>query len=230
MMTLVKAPHGGGRVAITGRPLSPGPEDAKDAKGAVILTHGRGATAESILTLAREIPHDDLAYLAPQAAGNSWYPNSFLAPTEQNQPGLDAGLAVLESLVLRIVAAGIATEKILLLGFSQGACLTAEFAARSARREQGEGGRRYGGVAILTGGLIGSEVGEYDGDLAGTPIFLGSGDPDPHVPWSRAEESAEVFRALGGEVDLRRYPGMPHTVISDEVEAVQGLIAQMMAG
>jgi predicted esterase len=221
-----KAPHGGGKVAAAGRPLRPGREGAR---GAVILTHGRGATAESILTLAREIPHGDLAYLAPQAAANTWYPYSFLAPTEQNQPGLDAGLAVLESLVQRLVAAGIATEKILLLGFSQGACLTAEFVARSACRDPGEGGRRYGGVAILTGGLIGPQVGEFDGDLAGTPILLGSGDPDPHVPWSRAEESAEVFRALGAEVDLRRYPGMPHTILADEIEAVQGLVARMMA-
>ena len=215
-----QAPHGGGRVATAGRPLD-------QAKGAVILTHGRGATAESILTLAQEIPHPELAYLAPQASGNTWYPYSFLAPTQQNQPGLDSGLAVLEDVVERIVGSGIPTEKILLLGFSQGACLTAEFVARSAHSD---GGRRYGGVAILTGGLIGSEVGDFAGDLGGTPIFLGSGDPDPHVPWSRAEETADVFRALGAQVDLRRYPGMPHTVIADEIEAVQGLISRMMAG
>ena len=214
------SPHRGGPVATAGPPLG-------QAKGAVILTHGRGATAESILTLAPEIGHEDFAYLAPQAAGNSWYPQSFLAPTAQNQPGLDSGLAVLGDLVEKIQGAGIPTEKILLLGFSQGACLTAEFVARTASTA---GGRRYGGVAVLTGGLIGPEVDKFSGDLAGTPIFLGSGDPDPHVPWSRAEESADVFRALGATVDLRRYPGMPHTVIADEIEAVQGLIAQMMAG
>jgi predicted esterase len=220
MIPVVPAsPHRGGPVAVAGPPL-------EAAKGAVILTHGRGATAESILTLAAEIPHGDCTYLAPQAAGNSWYPYSFLAPRAQNQPGLDSGLEVLETLVQRVQAAGLPPEKILLLGFSQGACLTAEYVARSASEP---GGRRYGGVALLTGGLVGPEVDPFEGDLRGTPLFLGSGDPDPHVPWSRAEASAEVFRALGAEVDLRRYPGRPHTVIADEIEAVRGLVAGMMA-
>lgn len=215
----VPAPHGGGPVATAGLSLP-------EAEGAVILTHGRGATAESILTLAREIPHPRLAYLAPQATGHSWYPFTFLAPREQNQPGIDSGLAVLENLVEEIQEAGIPTERILLLGFSQGACLTTEFVARSAAAKGG--GRRFGGAAILTGGVLGPELEAFHGDLLGTPVFLGSGDPDPHVPWNRVEETASIFRDLGADVDARRYPGMPHTVIADEIEAVQKLVGGMM--
>lgn len=208
-------PHVGQPVLVAGCP-----ED--EATAAAILVHGRGASARDILTLARELSQPELAYLAPQAAGSTWYPRSFLAPIELNEPGLSSGLSVLAGLVDRLAAGGIPAERTLLVGFSQGACLTLEFVARNAQR--------YGGVAGLTGGLIGppGTPRDYRGSLAGTPMFLGSGDPDPHVPWERAQESAEVFTTLGAEVELRHYPGMAHTISADEIEAVSALAARLL--
>jgi len=172
--------------------------------------------------LAHELSQPKLAYLAPQAAGSTWYPRSFLAPIELNEPGLSSGLSVLAGLVDRLAAGGIPVERILVVGFSQGACLGLEFVARNARQ--------FGGVAGLTGGLIGpaGTSRDYEGSLAGTPMFLGSGDPDPHVPWERVQESAEVFRTLGAEVELRRYPGMAHTISADEIEAVSTLAGRLL--
>ena len=211
---IASGPHAGQPVLVAGRP-----ED--EATAAAILVHGRGASARDILTLARELRQPELAYLAPQAAGSTWYPRSFLAPIELNEPGLSSGLSILAGLVDRLAADGIPAERILLVGFSQGACLTLEFVARNAQR--------YGGVAGLTGGLIGppGTPRDYRGSLAGTPMFLGSGDPDPHVPWERAQESAEVFTTLGAEVELRHYPGMAHTISVDEIEAVSALAARL---
>src|SRR5690606_861382 len=153
----------------------------------MILAHGRGASAENILGLTRQLPVDGFAFLAPDAAGHTWYPYSFLVPLEQNEPYLSSALSLLGSVVDRVLDAGIAPERLILLGFSQGACLSLEFAARNARR--------YGGVAALTGGLIGADdtPRDYPGSLDGTPVFIGSSDPDPHVPVQRVSESERVL-------------------------------------
>ncbi|HEV7516822.1 MAG TPA: phospholipase, partial [Thermoanaerobaculia bacterium] len=210
-------PHRGQPVATAGLPLAA-------AGAAVIMVHGRGATAESILTLADELGRPDLAYLAPQAHGHAWYPYSFLAPLAQNELGLSSALAVLGDLVERVGAAGIPPERTVLLGFSQGACLSLEFAARNAGK-----GQRLGGVVGLSGGLIGPpgtprEYALGDGSLAGTPVFLGCSDRDAHVPRERVDESARVLSSLGGEVTERIYPGMGHTVNEDEIEFVRDLL------
>lgn len=204
-------PHRGQRIVTAGRAL-------EEASAAMILVHGRGASAEGILQLAEELHRPDFAYLAPQAAGHTWYPYSFLAPLEQNEPHLGSALRLLASTVGRVAEAGIPTERLLLLGFSQGACLTLEFTARNPRR--------YGGVAALTGGLIGPDdtPRAYPGTLDGTPVFLGTSDPDPHVPRGRAEESAQVLERMGARVELRIYPGMPHSINEDELERVRALM------
>jgi predicted esterase len=189
----------------------------------MILVHGRGASAEDILGLADELGEQRFAYLAPQAAGHTWYPSSFLAPVAHNEPGRSSGLGVLDRLVDRLGAAGIPAERTIVLGFSQGACLALEFAARHPRR--------FGGVVGFTGGLIGPPealVG-FDGSLDGTPVFLGSSDPDPHVPWQRVEQTAAILGRLGAEVTLRRYRGMGHTIHPEEIEHVRGMMAHMLA-
>ena len=193
----------------------------EQAQAAMILIHGRGATAESILTLAEELYHPDIVYLAPQATGYTWYPYSFLVPIEQNEPGISSGIAVIESLVNEISAAGIPYERILIGGFSQGACLATEYTARHARR--------YGGLLGFSGGLIGPEgtPRDYAGSLDGTPVFLGCSNMDPHIPKARVELTTEVLGKLGGEVTVRLYPGMGHTINQDEIDhglaMVQGL-------
>ena len=193
----------------------PAPEQAA---AALILIHGRGATAASILALHAELGLDALAAVAPQAAGNTWYPMSFLAPTEANQPYLDSALARVESVVADLLRRGIPSERIALLGFSQGACLASEFVARHPRR--------YGAVMALTGGLIGppGTPRDYAGSLAGTPVFLGTSDPDPHVPFARVQETAAVLERMGARVETRRYPGMPHTINEDELDACRTLL------
>lgn len=198
-----------------------GPPPAQ-ASGAAIFVHGRGGSARDILTLAAELALPDLACLAPQAAGSTWYPYSFLAPIERNEPGLSSGLSVLAGLVDELESEGIPPERVLIAGFSQGACLGSEFAARHATR--------FGGLAVLTGGLLGPEgtPRDYEGDFDGTPVFLGSSDPDPHVPWTRVEETAAVFEGMGASVELRRYPGMGHTVNAEELEAVSAIASAML--
>jgi len=219
-------PHLGQPVVLTGAPLD-------QARAAMILVHGRGATAESILLLARELtmwrapqvrPLQDVAFLAPQAAGNTWYPYSFLSPIAQNEPGITSGLASLARTLAQVEAAGIPAERTVLLGFSQGACLTTEFVARHPRR--------YGGVVGLSGGLIGPPgLTRHDvGDLAGTPVFLGCSDVDPHIPKARVEESAQVFRALSGDVTMRLYRGMDHTVNADELDFVRAMLDRLLQG
>jgi phospholipase/carboxylesterase len=201
-----------------GQPLLTAGEALEKARAAMIMIHGRGASAEDILELAAELMQPGFAFLAPQASGYTWYPNSFLAPIESNEPGLSSGLAVIAALLERLAGAGIPAERTMLLGFSQGACLMLEFAARNARR--------YGGVVGLSGGLIGPDgtPRDYAGSLAGTPVFLGCSDVDPHIPKERVEESAEVLRRLGGDVTARLYPRMGHMVNRDELRFVQGMM------
>jgi phospholipase/carboxylesterase len=189
------------------------------ARGAMILVHGRGATAESILTLASELNRPDFAYLAPQAAGNTWYPFSFLAPIADNEPGISSGLAAVGAVIERLNGAGVSAERTILLGFSQGACLTLEYTARNARR--------YGGIVGLSGGLIGPDdtPRDYPGSLAGTPVFLGCSDADFHIPKERVLHSAAVLRRLGGEVTERLYPNLGHSVNPDELDFVRGMMA-----
>jgi predicted esterase len=201
-----------------GQPLRHfGPQPA-DARLTAIMVHGRGASADDILSLAREFGTTDVAYLAPEAAGHSWYPYSFLTPMEKNEPGLSSALRVLAMLTATLGERGIPAERIALMGFSQGACLTLEFAARNARR--------YAAIAGLSGGLIGppGTPRNYTGSLAQTPVFLGCSDIDPHIPLERVHESAEVLRGLGGSVDERIYRAMGHTVNTDEVAAVKKLL------
>ena len=200
--------------------LTAGPPP-EQAAGAIVMVHGRGASAEDILSLNDELGAEQFAALAPQAAGHAWYPQSFLAPLEKNQPYLDSALARLESIVADLQRRGVRSERVVLLGFSQGACLCSEFAARHPRR--------YGGIIALTGGLIGppGTPREYPGSLGGTPVFLGANDPDPHVPFERVKETEAVLTHMGAEVELRRYPGMPHTINQDEIDACRALLKRV---
>ena len=188
------------------------------AQAAMILIHGRGATAQDILTLARELEAPDFAFLAPQAAGYTWYPYRFLEPVERNQPGISSGLQVIGDLIEQLNDHDIPAEHIFLLGFSQGACLALEYAARHPQR--------YGGIIGLSGGLIGPQISpeDYSGSLKQTPVFLGCSDVDPHIPRERVEESATIFRKLDGKVTLRLYPGMGHTVNQDEIDIIQQIV------
>ncbi|HSJ10691.1 MAG TPA: alpha/beta fold hydrolase [Longimicrobiales bacterium] len=215
-MTEMNGPHQGQQVAAAGTPLH-------EAHGAMVMVHGRGATAASILTLAEPLYRDRFAYLAPQASGNTWYPQSFLAPMQNNQPGIDSGLRAISEVLERIAAARIPLERTILLGFSQGACLASEYMARHARL--------YGGLAALSGGLIGppGTPRDYAGTLDGTPVFLGCSDVDSHIPAERVEESAEVFERLGAVVTKRIYPGMGHTVNEDEIVHVQAMMDAVLA-
>lgn len=187
-----------------------------DANVAMIMIHGRGATAEDILSLYQEINQPDVAYLAPQAADYQWYPNRFIAPVASNEPYLSAALATVDGLVRRIEEASIPSERIILLGFSQGACLALEYAARNSRR--------YGGIAGLSGGLIGDRLPVYSGSLEQTPVFLGCSDVDFHIPKERVLESAAVFREMNAVVTDRLYPNMGHTINQDEIAEVQRLV------
>lgn len=198
-------PHKGQQVITEGEPLL-------GARAAMILVHGRGASAQNIMGLARHLDVPGFAYLAPQAAGGTWYPYSFLMPLEQNEPHLSSALAMLDALVRRVIEAGVEPERLMLLGFSQGACLSLEYVARNARR--------YGGVVALSGGLIGPEgtPREYPGDLAGTPVFIGSSDPDPHIPVARVHESERVLAAMGAALTTRIFPGMGHTINQEEMD------------
>jgi predicted esterase len=191
------------------------------ARAAVILVHGRGGTPEDMLPLAEASGRRDIAYIAPRASGNTWYPLGFLAPIEQNEPFLSSALELLAALIADLETKGMPAEKIGLVGFSQGACLSSEFAARNAKR--------YGFVAALTGGLIGppGTPRNYSGSLDGTPVFIGSSDVDPHIPLERIRETTAVLGALGATVDERIYGGMGHIVNDDEVEAVRALLARI---
>lgn len=204
-------PHGQAAVHLAGARLG-------EARSAVIMMHGRGATAESILSLAAEFRVPGVAYLAPQAVGYTWYPLSFLAPTSQNEPYLSSALATIGRTVARAEAAGIPPRRIFLLGFSQGACLASEWVARNPRR--------YGGLFALSGGLIGddSTPRDYPGSLDGMPAFLGCSDVDAHIPAPRVEETGRILAGMGAAVDVRLYPGMGHTVNGEEIAVVAGTL------
>ena len=197
--------------------LHVGPEPAA-ARLTAIFLHGRGASADDILALAGELRLDDVAFLAPQAAGNTWYPLSFLAPIDRNEPWLTSALGTVNRLVTTLEAQGIPSERIAIGGFSQGACLTLESAARTPRR--------YAAVIGLSGGLIGppGTPRSYPGSLAGTRVFLGCSDVDPHIPVERVRESATVLEQMGAFVDARIYPRMGHTVNDDELAAMRALL------
>lgn len=195
--------------------------DLTDARAAVILLHGRGASAESILSLADEIGVEGVAYLAPQAASSQWYPRPFMQTIESNEPWLSSALARVAAVQRRAAEAGIGPERLVIGGFSQGACLALEYVARNPRR--------LGGVFALSGGLIGEAVDphRYPDGLAGTPVFLGCSDRDPHIPEERVHESASVLEERGGDVDVRIYPNMPHTVNDDELDAVREMVRRV---
>ena len=206
-----------------GRPvLTSGPRPA-DARLTMILVHGRGASAEDILALADELQVPDVACIAPQAAGHTWYPYSFLSPIPQNEPGISSAIAVLSRLIEALRSDGVSAGRVALLGFSQGACLALEYAARHARK--------YAAVIGLSGGLIGppGTPRDYAGSLDGTPVFLGCSDIDPHIPLERVRESADVFRRMQANVDERIYNGMGHTVNRDEIEAINQILRARVA-
>jgi phospholipase/carboxylesterase len=207
----VPKPHGGDRILTAGEPL-------ETARAAMILVHGRGATAEDILELHHEWRAPGVAFVAPQAADFTWYPHTFLAPLENNEPHLSSALALLQALVTEIESRGVPPERQILLGFSQGGCLALEFSGRNARR--------WGGVAGLSGGLIGppGRVWNFEGSLQSTPVFIGCSDSDTHIPAERVVESATELKRIGGDVESRLYPGLGHTVNRDELSFVQSLI------
>lgn len=193
-------------------------KNLKDAEKALIMVHGRGATAEDILQLATYLHVKDYVLLAPEATNHTWYPHSFMAPIQQNEPWLSSGIEILVDLVNTVTAQGIDTERIYLLGFSQGACLTLDFAARNATQ--------FGGIAAFTGGLIGASIErtKYHGDFKKTPVFIGTGNPDPHVPVERVQATTDIFEEMNAVVTEQVYENRPHTISQDEIEQVNSLI------
>ncbi len=193
-------------------------KELRETKKALILIHGRGATAEDILGLAEELNVKDFSLIAPQATNFTWYPYSFMAPVNQNEPWLSSAIDLLSDVVSDVHSAGINDDNIYFAGFSQGACLTLEFVTRNARR--------WGGVAAFTGGLIGDKIYEenYRGDFSGTPIFIGSGEPDPHVPAARVHASAAILKNMNGNVVTKIYPNMGHTISQDEITNVNKFV------
>jgi predicted esterase len=214
-MTTATDPHRGQPVLAAGAPLA-------EARGAVIMLHGRGADAADIIGLARVIDRPGIAFLAPDAAGHAWYPRPFMTPAAGNEPWLTSAKGVVAHLIAEIGLAGIPLERTALIGFSQGACLALEFAARNPRR--------YGAVIALSGGLIGDAIptSAYAGSLAGTPVFIGCSDVDPFIPLARVQESAVVMAHLGGEVTERIYPHAAHTIVPDEVEHIRRIVDGMV--
>lgn len=204
-------PHQGKSVSKAGAPV-------EEADLAMILVHGRGASADSMLLFADEFDREDVHYRALQADRHTWYPNSFLAPKEQNEPGISSGLQAIHDQIQDLNKSGISTERIVLLGFSQGACLTSEFAARHPEK--------YGGLVILSGGLIGPEVDaeNYHGSFEGTPVFMGCSDYDPHIPQERVHDTADILESLGADVTKKIYPNMGHTVNENEIEHVKKML------
>ena len=210
-------PHGGQPVAQAGVALGQSP-------AAVIMVHGRNAGPANILDLVPALDRPQFTYLAPAAAGRTWYPLSFMAEIEKNEPGLTSALTMLATLVAHVESRGVPRSRIVMVGFSQGACLASEFAVRNAAR--------FGGFALFTGGLIGpaGTAWNYPGSFSGTPIFQGSSDPDPHVPPSRVEESAAIYTSMGARVTTRIYPGMGHTVNEDEIAHARAILDDVWAG
>ena len=211
MTTDADDPHAGQPVIPAGAPVD-------DSETVVILIHGRNASPENILTLVPRLNRPGVAFLAPAAAGHTWYPYSFLTETTKNEPHLSSALRVIGRLLEELAARGITRDRVLLMGFSQGACLCAEFAVRHATR--------YGGLVLFSGGLIGppGTTWVHPERFDGTPVFLGCSDVDAHIPKGRVEESAEVFRRMGADVTMRLYPGMGHVVNEDEIDAARLMI------
>lgn len=212
---MTNGPHQGQPVRSAGLPVA-------EATAAMVMVHGRGATSESILTLVPSIDVGEFAFLAPQAAGNTWYPNSFLSPIESNEPGITSGIAAIDAVIDSVRIAGIPAKRTVLLGFSQGACLAIEYAARNAMR--------YGGIACLSGGLIGPDetARDYPGSFAGTRAFLGCSDIDGHIPARRVIESAGVLGRMGCRVTAKLYPGMGHTINDHEIASVRTLMERVL--
>lgn len=213
-MTEALPPHDAQPVLRAGIPLD-------RARAAVIMIHGRGAGPANILDLVPRIGHPGVAYLAPAARGGTWYPKSFMAPTEENEPGISSGISVVHSLVGEVTAAGVPAERIVLLGFSQGACLTSTAAQRRPDR--------YGGVIVFSGGLIGPPGTAWteEGSFSGTPVFFGCSDVDTHVPATRVRDSAAVFERMEADVTVRIYPGMGHLVNEDELDFARTVLARL---
>jgi len=203
-----------------GQPIYRKGKAVEEAKAAMVMIHGRGGSAENMLSLADALYHPDMAYLAPQAAHNTWYPYSFLAPIQDNEPGISSGLVVIRDIKDALVKAGMPQDKIFIVGFSQGACLALEFAARHAGP--------YGGIVAFSGGLIGpdSTPRNYEGNFQSTPVFLGCSDTDPHIPVKRVHESKAVFEGMGASVTERIYPNMGHTINEDEIAIVNTMIEE----
>jgi len=213
----VSGPHANEPLLLGGAPLEHAPL-------ALVLVHGRGGSAEGMMPIARAAGAVDAAWIAPRAAGNSWYPHRFLSPFAHNEPHLSSAIDAIDRAVQAAVAAGVDPERVLLVGFSQGACLSIEYALRHARR--------YGGVAALAGAMLGDEhdVRLADGDLCKTPVLLACGDADEHIPVARVEAAAEHCTARGAIVDLRVYPGVGHSVVGDQLEALRAMVHVVRAG
>ncbi len=225
MLATPDDPHAGQPVLSAGAPLA-------EARAAVVALHGRGAGAADILGLSQAMARSrgeerlrrdreskgDIAWLAPEAAGRAWYPNPFMTPVAGNEPYLSSALGIVAALLAHLAEAGVPAERVALLGFSQGACLASEFAARNPRR--------YGGLIVFSGGLIGDAVdpAAYTGSLAGTPAFVGCSDVDPYIPLPRVRESVAVLRALGAEVTEQVYPRAGHAVLADEVDEARRIL------
>ena len=205
------SPHAGQPIVSTGIPLGQAP-------AVVIMVHGRNAGPANILDLVPRLARPDLTYLAPTAAGRTWYPQRFLADVASNEPDLSSALGVLEALVDDVEAAGVPRSRVVLMGFSQGACLSAEFALRHASR--------FGGIVVFSGGAIGppGTRWDYPGRFDGTPVFLGCGDRDDHIPESRVIETGEAFTRMGASVTTRIYPGMGHLINDDELAFARDLL------
>lgn len=206
--------HQGQPVLKAGKPL-------EEAKGVMIMLHGRGARAEDILTLAPQV-HQEFAFLAPQAAGNQWYPFRFMEPRHKNEPFLTSALDTITDLVNQVMARGFVSEQIMLLGFSQGACLAIEWAVRNPRR--------YGGVMVLSGGLIGDQLEQPPGSMENTLVFFGCSENDPHIPETRFYESVKILEQMGADVTKRLYPKLGHTVNHDEMAFVHGVAMGVVRG
>lgn len=204
-----------------GKPVATAGVDPEQAAGAIILVHGRGASADSMLLFADEFDRSDLHYRAIQADRHTWYPQSFLAPKEQNQPGISSGLQAIYDQIKWLNKAEIPTEKIVILGFSQGACLSSEFAAHHPQK--------YGGLVVLSGGLIGPEitVDNYSGSFEQMPVFMGCSDRDPHIPQERVDETAKILESLEADVTKKIYPGMGHTVNRDEIVHINSMLNKL---
>lgn len=211
---VVQKIHQGQPIVTAGLPL-------EDAKAVMIMIHGRGGGTQSVLPLINHFDVDGFAYLVPSAADNTWYPNRFLAPRASNEPKLSSAIETITDLLDKIESAGIPSEKIIILGFSQGACLSLEIAARNPKR--------YGGIVALSGGLIGTddELTGYSASLEDTPVFLGCSDVDIHIPVERVHQSRDILTELGAQVDERIYEGMGHTINSDEISAVAKMMQSL---